>query len=149
LLAPALLPSRQSRQPEELVTTSARAQRRLARVLLHNALMRKCNNAQRIEWTRLFSRKLCAYYARTRVWGGGQMNGDLRGRCVANAGGKRAASVRARRRLAQVLLARKQHDQHTASQTVLSLLPSTNGDQQLPEHDCGLPGRGRSPSFAA
>jgi hypothetical protein len=42
-----------------------------SRFLFHNALMRKCNNAQRIDCERLLSRKQRAYYGRTRVWGWG------------------------------------------------------------------------------
>jgi hypothetical protein len=77
------------------------------------------------------------------------MNDDLRGRRVADAGRDRTPSGVARGRFAQVVPARKQPDQHTASPSFVSLLPSIYGNQQLVERDCGPPVRGRSLSFAA
>jgi len=77
------------------------------------------------------------------------MNDDLRGGRVAVAGGNRAASARVRSGFAQALPAREQRYQHTASQSFVSFLPSINGERQLLERGCRLPGRGRSLSFAA
>jgi hypothetical protein len=114
-----------------------------SRFLLHNALMRKCNNAQRIDCERLLSRKQRAYYGRTRVLGLGHMNDDFRRRRVANAGGKRAASVPACGRVAQALLARRQRNERAAPQALVSLTASINREQQSVEHDCGFSMRGR------